>query len=725
VRKSSSPDWRETFEFSVLDAGQMLTLLVGLDGVKAGRESTVGSIHVPLRPLLDQQPRMKRDALSPPAGPSGAADEKARGYLRYELRFRSTAASHEPAGDGGGGARYIDLVRILRSTEPWLAVALCETTPLERSDRMASALVEMLTYEGQPAADGGGEAVVEEVLVEPMQQLVDVLRVTVMGELEETADETLVFRRNSIATKLATCSLKALGRCYLQSTLAGPVRSVCEAATAGGGAKGDQRRESSAADGACALEVDPERLRRDLAGATEERLEEVLQAQRDALRAAAARVLDAIFGSISATPEPVREVCRLVVRLSRERFGDASPAAMTALSGILFLRLFVPCVAAPSAFSILPAVPPRAASRALTLVSKVVNATVNAASGSVAFNTSKEPFMLPLNDLVTSKLTAARAFLRAISSDAQIPLEMPDAHPSGTEVGGRELPALRELHKQLSEQADKLYESAPTPVELHLLQQTLTELGPAEAASGSTSADGAHTSEEHEWSPETVVSRVVAVKEALISEGAQQQPKAGSAGLHGIEGAPQTQSGMQPPPIPPSPERSAASLHAQQSQQSPVGHSSPSSNLLSMFASRPRQLSRHSIAVPSSAESSNLDSDSAAAAAALIAGAPGLAQSARGQRAHRHGRRGSDHGTGGGDGAGAGEDGERAGRLEADALRRQLGAALSEKEELEERLRRAESALDAQAAATSEAEALRRRLSVAESALQAQTAEVL
>ena len=84
------------------------------------------------------------------------------------------------------------------------------------------------------------------------------------------------------------------------------------------------------------------------------------------------------------------------------------------MSGIIFLRVLVPCVAAPAAFAILPSVPPRQASRGLVLVSKIVNAMVNAVLLQQPFSEVKEPFMLPLTDVVAEHLPSARDFFRKL-----------------------------------------------------------------------------------------------------------------------------------------------------------------------------------------------------------------------------------------------------------------------------------------------------------------------
>ena len=230
----------------------------------------------------------------------------------------------------------------------------------ERADRLAAALLELLTVKAEVGAANATD--VTGAPGKPMQQLMDLLRVLLFAELTETAREALVFRRNSIATKLLTCA-RAFGRQCPRSTLEGPIRAVCDAAMpsddAGRGADARCRLQSTRRVSPKARWIWRTRPRR-----TERRCRmpprcstQLRLGRRDA-RAGA-------------------DICQLVHRLTEERFGEGTPAATAGLSGILFLRVFVPCIAAPSAFAILPSVPPRREPRP-PLVSKVVNAVVNA-----------------------------------------------------------------------------------------------------------------------------------------------------------------------------------------------------------------------------------------------------------------------------------------------------------------------------------------------------------
>ena len=139
-----------------------------------------------------------------------------------------------------------------------------------------------------------------------------------------------------------------------------------------------------------------------------------LESRQAFLAAVASTVVDEIVGSRRLVPPALSELCDLIAIMVLDRFeGDehAETAALSAVSGIFFLRAVGPMLAAPSAHSLLPSVPPRAASRGLVLVSKVVIAVANGAPLG-----QKEPFMAPLNSVVEAKLPALDGFLRSLTS---------------------------------------------------------------------------------------------------------------------------------------------------------------------------------------------------------------------------------------------------------------------------------------------------------------------
>ena len=312
--------------------------------------------------------------------------------------------------------------------------------------------------------------------------------------------------------------------------------------------------------------------------------------------------------------------------------------------------------------------------------------------------------MVPLNNVVYDKLPAARAYFRALcreagndeddgiaeatvwrdddDNDDESDGSDEESDVDGAErrlgashtaaVSAAELTALREGHTWLSEQADRLYECAPTPATLRELQAVLTELGPAGGSSGGSS-DGASFSAD--WAPETVVARVIAVKDALTRDVRRQARRGGSGEDYENDEGEEHHN---------TPGHSRLSRFKQSRQSASLASSSSSA------AAR-----RHSSATPRgvAASAEGCADDASIAAAALAAQVPGLALTSKERRGGRKERSADDPGAAAGQSFWASEeDGEEEGArvslaLEVESLRQQLSVALAANEALHDQLR--------------------------------------
>ena len=231
--------WDETFELAIANTHE--PLVISLKASAWPRAKLVGVIRVALDTLLDQQPRSKRE----PFAETGKEDAPPK--LGFKVAYRDAGADGrlgrlDRSMTKDGGHRYDRLLRALRQPSLWLAVALSEGVGIEDGDRLATALVNVLA---------GGSAAELEAKADPKAGapplLLKLVRRAVRDELGETSSAALVFRRNSIATKLATSVAKLYGRRWVADLLSEPIAEICAAARAAGAE-------------ACALEVDPEKM---------------------------------------------------------------------------------------------------------------------------------------------------------------------------------------------------------------------------------------------------------------------------------------------------------------------------------------------------------------------------------------------------------------------------------------------------------------------------------
>ena len=238
--------------------------------------------------------------------------------------------------------------------------------------------------------------------------LLKLVRRAVRDELGETISAALVFRRNSIATKLATSVAKLYGRRWVADLLSEPIAEICAAARAAGAE-------------ACALEVDPEKMVAETVEAKLRRLEHAgsggdggaVATARSSRRSKRRSPAACSASSIGSSRRPTR-------RRPRSPSSSSSSAARSSSLrrrrrrrrarrrvGVFFLRFLVPALSAPSR-SLLGAPPPRNEGRGLVLVAK-------AGSRRQRRFGAKEPFMAPLNPLIRANSANVAAFLDRLS----------------------------------------------------------------------------------------------------------------------------------------------------------------------------------------------------------------------------------------------------------------------------------------------------------------------
>ncbi|KAL1523406.1 hypothetical protein AB1Y20_018346 [Prymnesium parvum] len=513
-KKGIAPRWDETFEFDVYpDNEPDDEIVVSLrHQMQWGRSKYIGEVRIPVRPLFDQQPRSRMLPIAverrrEPFGENerrGSAGSKesprAQGpRLSVHLRFKQTQLEGQPAAKLS--AQRIEalgqLQALLCSEDAWLPLALCEAVPIEHADRLAKGLVN--TQE------------------RPTLTLLKLFKLVIQKELDETSSEKLVFRRNSIATKLATFYAKRYGRDMINSILQEPICAIIEASERHGLTD-------------CSLEVDPQRLP---SGLSDEEREARLHVQQSALAETVRLVLGAMVDV--KVPQPISILCWLIWQSVERRFGKSStkepPAggeaaatpAHAAVSGVLFLRFIVPALAAPAAHGVLQAPPSAAAARGFMLVSKAVMTIGNG----VLFG-SKEPFMTFLNPIISDYVVAVRGMIRRLSElepDEQVQNVLAnrnrgrstyhrkdngEADAATLEANAPQLGALQDVHFVLSSHADVVYNVVAEPGFNQTLHQLLTDLGPPDHGVGASTVS--------DWTPETIVARVVAVRDAMLKE---------------------------------------------------------------------------------------------------------------------------------------------------------------------------------------------------------------
>ena len=207
----------------------------------------------------------------------------------------------------------------------------------------------------------------------------ELLEALIKQEIQDTENEAEILRRGCVATKMLSVYAKWKGAAYIRNTL----QKVLE------------RLMLTSKD--LDLELDPARV-----GTTEELQKNALQ-----LRIVAKVFIDDICASSSNIPPAFRKICHIISNAVMPRFPDAK---YTAVGAFIFLRFFCPAIVAPEVEGLVSTAPSKEMRRGLLLIAKVIQNLAN----NVLFG-AKEPYMFPLNDLLTQNIYHVTTFLREIS----------------------------------------------------------------------------------------------------------------------------------------------------------------------------------------------------------------------------------------------------------------------------------------------------------------------
>jgi GTPase-activator protein for Ras-like GTPase len=212
-------------------------------------------------------------------------------------------------------------------------------------------------------------------------QLLPLLELTITQEILQTTVSTTLFRGESFATKLLSAYFfGAQGKAYLKRTVLPLIQELC----------------SVDVD----LEIDPGKADKGVDTA----------ANMDRLCATSQNFLNIIFNSAPHCPATFRRVFCHAQREVSKKFPEMKQLVV---GGFLFLRFFCPAIVSPHKYGLVDGAPGANATRALILVSKLLQ---NIANG-VEFDGSKEAYLKALNRIVTRNIGAVRTFFDHLADD--------------------------------------------------------------------------------------------------------------------------------------------------------------------------------------------------------------------------------------------------------------------------------------------------------------------
>ncbi|KAL7311910.1 Ras GTPase activating protein ira2 [Mucor circinelloides] len=257
--------------------------------------------------------------------------------------------------------RYEKLIDMLVQNDLRIVLSLCEVCPSSDIDDVANALLACFASRNKTMT---------------------LLKAVIEREVETTENETDLFRKTSIATRLLSVYAKNNGADYVRSVLLPVFQKLSE-----------RPREDKC------FELDPSKIGPD----------EDINKNRNNVIEATEMFLNAICDSVNDAPLSFREICHYILTSVREQFPEAK---YTAVGSFIFLRFFCPAIVSPETEGLIKntASISREMRRGFLIATKVIQNLAN----NVLFG-AKETYMIVLNDFLTSNIYKVASFLREIS----------------------------------------------------------------------------------------------------------------------------------------------------------------------------------------------------------------------------------------------------------------------------------------------------------------------
>ncbi|KAK3730027.1 hypothetical protein QZH41_009531, partial [Actinostola sp. cb2023] len=379
--KAESLFWGESFVFEDLPDFVKLTVNIYKDNEsknKKGKRKIIGKVDVIVENLDNNQ---ETERWFPVTLTTGKSPNGETPSIRLKIKYQRVCILPIKA--------YSEILSYIKDHYMLLCETLESAVSSKVKDEIAGVILRVL-----------------EPIGKAQEFLVDI----VMNEVNKLADENLIFRGNSFATKAMDTYMKMVGESYLQETLGNFIVSVYNT------------NED--------CEVDPPK-------STTGNLE----SKRDNLKSFVEKAWLNIVNSSNYFPRDLQETFHRFQQRCANRNKDLSN---NLISSSIFLRFLCPAILSPSLFHLVQEYPNEKTSRTLTLIAKVIQNLANF----TRFG-GKEEYMGFMNEFVENNFEQMKHFLERISAHC----ETREKHFDAGIDHGRELSV---LYQTLKEQMNKL-----------------------------------------------------------------------------------------------------------------------------------------------------------------------------------------------------------------------------------------------------------------------------
>eukprot|EP01102_Stenamoeba_stenopodia_P013519 TRINITY_DN439_c0_g1_i1.p1 TRINITY_DN439_c0_g1~~TRINITY_DN439_c0_g1_i1.p1 ORF type:complete len:781 (+),score=191.31 TRINITY_DN439_c0_g1_i1:58-2400(+) len=263
------------------------------------------------------------------------------------------------------GAEYNDLLVLLLEPGFHLVAALRKTVTPEDLEELPRTLCRVFYCKG----------IAEKIIVHLAE-----------CEIADTAQPEVIFRGNTLVTKLIDAYMKLIGLDYLRETLQPVISSIYDCKSN--------------------FEVDPTKI---------EKGQDVSK-NFITLETKASELLEAIVNSIDKVPSGLRDVFHALQEAVLKKWQSPKTQNViryTVISGFFFLRFIGPALTGPKRMEVMNDHPDMKTARALTLIAKIVQNLSNL----VEFK-DKEAYMKDMNPFILNNINTMKSFLNQLATPA-------------------------------------------------------------------------------------------------------------------------------------------------------------------------------------------------------------------------------------------------------------------------------------------------------------------
>jgi hypothetical protein len=348
VKSGSDPFWREEFKFNNISLCAKRIQIIIINHQKLQKDTELGFTVIPFKGLVNKQKVEKwYDIHSLLYNTNQVNAYYGSIRIATQLNNKYLLPIYE----------YQDLLKIL--LEPTLTCIRILGSLIQQREDFSKCFLD--------------------IMIECHKELEGIKTLT-KCEIDNTEDQNIIFRGNSITTKTIDQYMKMIGHSYLEDTLGHIINQIYLS------------KDS--------CEVDPTKTEKN----------DDIKKHWKKLLTYVCSIWDAIKKSADNCPKKLKYVFSQIKYQTVLKFANSN-VQYSAISGFIFLRFFCPAILSPKLFGLQYEHPDPVTARTLTLIAKIIQNLANLSEFE-----KKEPHMAYCNSFINKHMHEMREFINKISN---------------------------------------------------------------------------------------------------------------------------------------------------------------------------------------------------------------------------------------------------------------------------------------------------------------------